>query len=107
MRILLSNLAIVTLLTSPFFLIHKPPWNLGLHTSSQATKGNPLGSLVPIFDSHKKFQLILSKSSLFLFVNLKQFIAWRGELAKLAFIRVILLALERNRAFHKANYFGT
>ena len=98
-RILHPSLVIVVLLTSSLFLISNPPLDLGLQTPSQATKGKHLDSLDPTFGNHKKFLLILSKSSLFLFVSLKQFITWRGELAKLAFIGTILQALERNRAF--------
>ena len=86
MRIFHPSLVIIALLTSSFLLIHSPPSYLGLQTSSQATKGKPLESLDPTFGNHKKFLLILSRSSLFLFVSLKWFITWRGELAKLAFI---------------------
>ena len=68
-RILHHSLAIEALLTSSFFLIPRPPSNLGLQTLSQATKENTLVlvSLEPIFGNHKKFLLILSKSSLIFF----------------------------------------
>ena len=73
MRILHPNLVIVALLTSSSLLIPSPPLDLGLQ-SSKATKGNSLYSLDLIFGNHKKFLLILSRSTLFLFVSLKQFI---------------------------------
>ena len=72
--ILHPSLVIEALLTSSFLLIPRPLSNLGLQTSSQATKRNSLASLDHIFYSHKKFLLILSRSSLFLFVSVKQFI---------------------------------
>ena len=105
MRILYPSLVIKALLTSSFLLIPRLSSDLGLQTSSQATKGNLIASLDPIFGSHNKFLLILSRSSLFLFVSLKQFIIWRRELAKLAFIRTILPTLERKRAFQDASIF--
>ena len=74
MRILYPSLVIKALLTSSFLLIPRLSSYLGLQTSSQATKGNLIASLDPIFGSHKKFLLILSRSSLFLFVSLKKFI---------------------------------
>ena len=88
-RILHPSLAIEALLTSSFSLIPRPPLDLGLPTLFQAT------------NLHK----ILSQSSLFLFISLKQCITCKGELTKLAFIRVILPTLERNWAFHEANFF--
>ena len=103
MRIFYHNLVIETLLTSSIFLILSPPSNLGLYTKSHATKGSPSVSSDPKLDAHKNFLLILSKSSLFFLVSLKQFITCKGKLAKFVFIRTTLL--ERNCAFKDANFF--
>ena len=70
-RTLNHSLVIEALLISSFFSMPSPRSDLSLQVSSHAIKGILLVSLSPIFGVHKNFLLILSRSSLILFVNLK------------------------------------
>lgn len=66
-------------------------------------KGIVLAFLNLIFEVQKKSLMILSKSFLLIFVSLKKFITWRGELGKFTFIWTILPGLERKHAFQDIN----
>ena len=97
-RTLHLNLVIEASLTSSFLLMQIPSSHLGLQISSQGTKEIPLTSLGHIFEVRRNFILILSRSSLSIFVCLKQFMTCRGKLVKLAF-RTILPAFRSNCVF--------